>query len=133
MDTDELTAALVGPAELNTVSHRIIGCAYNVGNTLGSGFLEKVYENALAHEIRKTGLTVSQQHPLKVWYDEVIVGEYVADLLVEDQVLVELKTARNLEDAHMAQCLNYLKALGLRLCLLINFGRSKVEVKRIIR
>jgi len=120
-------------ADLNVISHQIIGCSYAVSNALGAGFLEKVYENALAHEIRKQGLLVHQQHPLTVRYDGVVVGEYVADMFVENQVLVELKASRNLEDAHLAQCLNYLKALDLRLCLLINFGKPKVEIKRIVR
>jgi GxxExxY protein len=103
-----------------------------VGNTLGSGFLEKVYENALAHELRKAGLTVKQQHSLKVHYDHVIVGEYAADLLVEGAILVELKAIRALDDVHFAQCMNYLKATGLQVCLLVNFGRPRVEVKRIV-
>jgi GxxExxY protein len=116
---------------LNPITEKIIGCAYTVGNTLGVGFLEKVYENALAHELRKAGLKVGQQQPIRVRYDDIIVGEYVADLLVEDCVLVELKAVQNLDSIHMAQCINYLKATGLRLCLLINFGTRKVGIKRI--
>jgi GxxExxY protein len=87
-------------------------------NTLGVGFLEKVYENALAHELRKAGLTVAQQHCFSVIYDDVTVGEYVVDLMVEQALLVELKAARALDDAHHAQCLNYLKAsvYGLARC-----------------
>lgn len=109
----------------------MIGCAYTVSNTLGAGFLEKVYENALAYEIRKTGLKVEQQAPVLVRYDGLVVGDYVADLLVEGCVLVELKAARQLDDAHKAQCINYLKATGLRLCILLNFGSPRIEVKRI--
>ena len=108
--------------EVNEVTEAIIGCAYSVANTLGAGFLEKVYENALAHEIKKRGLLVSQQSPLTVQYDEIVVGQYVADLVVADQVLVELKATKTLDEIHMAQCLNYLKATGLPVCLLINFG-----------
>ncbi|MCX5810531.1 MAG: GxxExxY protein [Proteobacteria bacterium] len=119
--------------ELEHITEKIIGCAYTVANALGSGFLEKVYENALVHEIRKAGLTVNQQHPIPVMYDSVVVGDYVADLIVADEVLVELKTVRNMEDIHIAQCLNYLKATGLKLCLLINFGTPRIQVKRIIR
>jgi GxxExxY protein len=117
---------------LNRVSERIIGGAMTVLNTLGSGFLEKVYENALAHELRKAGLAVAQQHGIAVQYDGVIVGEYAVDLLVEDAVLVELKAVRALDDIHRAQCLNYLKATDLHLCLLVNFGKTRLEVKRIV-
>jgi len=119
--------------EINQITEKVIGSAYQVGNGLGSGFLEKVYENALAHEIRKTGLNVAQQHPIRVFYDGVIVGDYFADLLVEDCLLVELKTVKQLDDVHMAQCMNYLKATGYQVCLLINFYRSKVEIKRVVR
>ncbi|MFA6561749.1 MAG: GxxExxY protein [Verrucomicrobiia bacterium] len=122
MDTDNL----------NVVTEKIIGAAYAVGNTLGSGFLEKVYENALVHEIRKTGLRVDQQHDIQVRYDGVVVGDYVADLLVEGRVLVELKAVQALDDIHLAQCLNYLKATKLKICLLINFGKPKVEIRRIV-
>ncbi len=117
---------------LNSISERIIGCAYRVSNTIGSGFLEKVYENALAHELRKSGLGVEQQKPIQVLYDGIVVGDYMADLLVEKCVLVELKAAKGLDEIHFAQCLNYLKATGLGLCLLINFGTFKVQVKRIV-
>lgn len=116
---------------LNQISERILGCAFAVSNGLGSGFLEKVYENALAHELRKAGLSVVQQHAIAARYDGVVVGEYVADLLVESVVLVELKHARVIDDVHLAQCLNYLKATGLRLCLLLNFGKPRAEIRRI--
>ncbi len=102
---------------LDSLTERIIGCAYTVGNALGNGFLEKVYENALAHELRKAGLKVEQQRNLKVSYDGVVVGDYVADLLVDESVLVELKSAKSLDDFHVAQCLNYLKASGLQVCV----------------
>jgi len=116
---------------INQISQRIIGCAFAVSNGLGSGFLEKVYENALAHELRKAGLSVVQQHAMVAKYDGVIVGEYVADLLVESLVLVELKHARGIDDVHLAQCLNYLKVTGLRLCLLLNSGKPRIDVRRI--
>lgn len=119
--------------ELNRTTKRIIGCAYEVSNQLGSGFLEKVYENALVYELCREGFAVDQQWGIEVLYDgNVVVGKYVADLLVEDRVLVELKAVKALDDVHMAQCLNYLKATGLTLCLLINFGTPKVQVKRIV-
>lgn len=119
--------------ELNQISEKIIGCAFKVSNALGDGYLEKVYENALAHELRKAGLSVLQQHGLKVHYDTVVVGEYVPDLLIEDEVIVELKAIKALQDTHAAQCINYLKTTGLRLCLLLNFGRPKIEVRRLVR
>ena len=114
------------------LTETIIGCAYTVANTLGSGFLEKVYENALTHELRKKGLQVEQQRAIPVYYDKVVVGEYLADLLVEGSVLVELKAIKNIEDIHKAQCIHYLKATGLMICLLINFGTPKVQIKRIV-
>ena len=115
------------------VSERILGCAYAVANSLGPGFLEKVYENALAHELRKAGLTVIQQQGIEVHYDGVLVGDFVADLVVDGRMIVELKACQELSDAHVAQCLNYLKATGLPVCLLLNFGKAKVEVRRFER
>jgi len=119
-------------SDLDKITEKIIGCAYTVGNTLGCGFLEKLYENALTLELRKAGLKTVQQHGIQVRYDGIIIGEYVADLLVEGIVLVELKAVKALDDIHAAQCLNYLKATGIQICLLINFGRPRVEVKRLI-
>jgi GxxExxY protein len=117
---------------VNRLSNRIIGCALTVLRALGTGFLEKVYENALVHELRKSGLTVLQQHPTVVLYDGIVVGDYAVDLLVEDIVLVELKVARAIDEIHLAQCLNYLKASGLHLCLLLNFGKPRLEIKRVV-
>jgi GxxExxY protein len=116
---------------LNELSGRVIGCAFNVSNTLGAGFLEKVYENALAHELRKAGLDVVQQRGLTVTYDGIVVGQYFVDLMVEQALLVELKIASTGDEGHRAQCLNYLKASDLRLCLLLNFGKSRLEIKRV--
>jgi GxxExxY protein len=116
---------------LNALSERIIGAAYKVSNTLGAGFLEKVYENALAHELRKSGLRVEQQFPIPVYYDGVLVGDFFADLLVEATVLVELKAVEAFDDIHTAQCLNYLRGTSLPLCLLLNFGKPRVQVKRL--
>lgn len=108
---------------------KIIGCAYLVHNTLGSGFLERVYENALRIELAKQGLSVKQQEPIKVWYEGHIIGEYWADLLVEDVVIVELKAVQTLSKEHEVQLVNYLSATGIDIGLLINFG-SSVQVKR---
>ena len=117
---------------LNDLSGRVIGCALTVLNTLGVGFLEKVYENALAYEMRAAGLRVAQQCRVKVHYNDVVVGVYAADLVIEGMLLVELKTVKELDDAHRMQCTNYLKASGLRLCLLLNFGKSRLEIKRLV-
>ncbi len=117
---------------INRVTEKIIGCAFTVGNRLGCGFLEKVYENALVIELRRAGLHIAQQQLMKVLYDEVVVGTYLADVVVEDSVLVEIKAVKLLDEIHSAQCLNYLKATGLPLCLLINFGRPRVDIKRLI-
>jgi GxxExxY protein len=118
-------------ARLNELSGRVIGCAFNVLNSLGTGFLQKVYENALVVELRTAGLRVAQQRGVRVEYKGVVVGEYVADLLVEDTLLVELKAVRARDDAHRMQCANYLKAARLPLGLLLNFGRPRLEIKRI--
>jgi GxxExxY protein len=117
--------------ELNGLSGQVIGCAFTVLNALGAGFLEKVYENALALEMRAAGLKVVQQFGMKVQYRGVVVGEYFADLIVEDALLVEVKAAKALDGAHHMQCTNYLKAAGLHLCLLLNFGRPRLEIKRV--
>ncbi|MCH8842928.1 MAG: GxxExxY protein [SAR324 cluster bacterium] len=118
------------------ITEAIIGAAYKVSNTLGAGFLEKIYENAMAIELRKSGLAVTQQAPYRVLYDVlydgVVVGDYLADMVVEETVLVELKAANSLNKSHMAQCLNYLKASNLNICLLINSGRPKVQIQRIV-
>jgi len=116
----------------DSVTERVIGCAYRVSNVLGAGFLEKVYENALAIELRKAGLPVQQQWPIAVRYEGEVVGDYVADLLVDDTVLVELKAVKSLDEVHKAQCINYLKASGVAVCLLLNFGTPKVQIKRIV-
>ena len=118
---------------LDEITGDIIGCAYEVGNVLGCGFLEKVYENAMVHEMRNNGLQVEQQRRINVHYKDAVVGEYVADLVVAGEVLVELKAVKALDEVHMAQCLNYLKATGFSVCLLINFGKTKVEIKRIVK
>jgi GxxExxY protein len=117
--------------QLNELSRAVIGRAFVVLNTLGSGFLEKVYENALAHELRKAGMAVEQQHATTVMYDGVAVGKYIVDLMIEDCLLVEIKVTRVLDDVHAAQCINYLKATGLNLCLLLNFARPRLEIKRL--
>jgi GxxExxY protein len=115
----------------NQITEIVIGCAFRVHNTLGAGFLEKVYENALVHELRKSGLGVAQQAEINVYYDGIAVGHFAADLLVESIVLVELKATKALDENHLAQCINYLRATGLRICLLLNFGSPKLQIKRV--
>ncbi len=117
----------------DALTERVIGCAFKVQNTLGCGFLEKIYENALLHECCKAGLEVRAQYPIRVLYDQIVVGEYLADLLVDGCLLIELKAAKALDDIHLAQCLNYLKATGFKTCLLLNFGSPNLEIKRIVR
>jgi len=119
-------------SRINQLTETIIAGAFQVSNVLGAGFLEKVYENALCHELRKRGIEVVQQQPIKTWYDGVVVGDYCADLIVQDEVLVELKVVKRFDNIHMALCLNYLKATKKQICLLINFANPKVEVKRIV-
>jgi GxxExxY protein len=120
----------VSEQELNALTERIIGCAFKVSNALGCGFLEKVYENALVYELRKSGMRVYAQQPINVVYDGVVVGEYYADILVADAVFLELKAAKEHDDVFTAQCLNYLKATGKPICLLLNFGKPRLDVKR---
>lgn len=111
------------------ITHTIIGAAYKVHNTLGSGFLEKVYETALRIEIELSGLRVRQQEPIPVIYRGYSIGDYYADLLVEDLVIVEIKAVRQLAKEHEVQLVHYLTATGIEDGLLVNFGQS-VEVKR---
>ena len=118
--------------KLNELTEKVIGAAYLVANQLGNGFVEKVYENALIVELKKAALNVEPQHKWQVKYDKFIVGEFFTDLLVEEKIIVEVKAVNRLDEIHLAQCLNYLKASGLKLCLLLNFGKPKVEVKRIV-
>ena len=120
------------PQEVNKITKKIIGCAYAVSNSLGIGFVEKVYENAMVVALEKAGLTVEQQFPIKVSFDGVIVGEFWADLFVEGRVLVELKAVSMLMDEHTAQALNYLRATGADVCLLLNFAKPKIEIKRLL-
>jgi GxxExxY protein len=112
------------------LTESIIGCAMKVHKTLGPGFLESVYENALAHEVRKAGLTVERQRPIRVVYDGVVVGDFVADMLVEDRVLIENKAVQTLALQHEVQLVNYLSATGIEIGLLLNFGASSLQVRR---
>jgi len=114
------------------LTERVIGALFEVSNTLGAGFLEKVYERALVAELRLQGMRVAEQAPFAAVYKGQEVGEYFADLVVEDTVVVELKCVDRFCDEHMAQCLNYLKASGMGICLLVNFQKPKVEWRRVL-
>ncbi len=118
---------------INQLCDTVRQTAYNVHLYHGHGHLEKVYENALAHRLRKLGLKVQQQHPLNV-YDEdgTLLGEYFADLVVDDRLIVELKAVREIADEHVAQVLGYLKSSRIEHGLLINFGSHKFQIKKYI-
>jgi GxxExxY protein len=116
----------------NAVAELLVGAAYEVSNTLGAGFLEKIYERALVRELRLRGVEVEAQAHYPVFYKGERIGEYVADLVVGGSVLVELKCVERFCNEHLAQCINYLKASGLRLGLLLNFQRPKVEWRRVV-
>jgi GxxExxY protein len=117
----------------NDLTAGIIGAAQRVSSRLGCGFLEKVYENALRVELKHAGLQAEQQKPIQVLYRNEPVGHYLADLVIEDTVVVELKAVSGIDPVHEAQCMNYLRASNLKICLLLNFGRPRLEVRRIVR
>ena len=123
---------IVCSMEINDVTYAINGAVFEVNRVLGPGFLEKVYENALLVELIGRGLKAKSQVPIRISYKERIVGEYVADMLVEEKVIVELKTVEELNRIHEAQLLNYLKATGIRVGLLVNFRHPKAEIKRMV-
>ena len=112
--------------------YEIIGCAMEVHNVLGYGFLEKVYENALITELQESNIIAIQQHPIKVIYKGLTVGNYVADIIVDDKIILELKSVKSICDEHIAQTLNYLKATEYKLGVIINFAEHKLEYKRLI-
>jgi GxxExxY protein len=121
--------SLVDDSEL---TERVMGAVFEVANRLGCGFLEKVYERALVRELGLRGIGAEAQVPLTVGYKGESVGEYFVDVLVEGRLVVELKCAERLAGEHTAQCLNYLRASGRRVCLLVNFQRPTVEWKRVV-
>jgi len=114
------------------LAYEIMGAAFEVHNTLGAGSFGKVYENALMIALRKRGMKCQQQAPIQVTYEGEVVGEYFADILVNDSVILELKTVDAIADIHRAQAINYLKATGLRLAIIINFAKPKLEYERIV-
>jgi len=118
--------------DLNEITYGIRGAVFEVNKVLGSGFLEKVYENALLIELRVRGFKAESQIPIKVYYKENVVGEYITDILVEGTVIVELKAIGKLEKLHEAQLLNYLKGTEIQVGMLVNFKHPKAEIKRMV-
>jgi GxxExxY protein len=116
----------------DSLTEQVIAAIFEVANTLGAGFLEEVYERALLKELTLRGIRATSQASLRVTYKDHFVGEYFADILVENTLVLELKCVDRLTNEHTAQCLNYLKASGRTVCLLINFQNSKVDWRRIV-
>jgi GxxExxY protein len=114
------------------LSYKIVGLAIQVRKELGFGFLEKVYENALMVLLEENAITAQQQVPIKVTFHNKVIGDYIADILVENQIILELKAQDKLLNVHKAQTLNYLKATGLRLAILLNFGKDRLESERLV-
>ena len=121
-----------GRTRLDVISGAVIGAAQRVSLALGVGFLEKVYENSLVLELEGTGLDIAQQRPVHVYYSGRAVGDYIPDILVGNEMIVEIKALPAIEPNHRQQCINYLRATDLRICLLLNFGRPRLEVRRFV-
>ena len=119
--------------EYQGLTEKIIGCAYRVYNKMGFGFLESVYEKCMLIELGKEGLSVEAQKPITVFYENDIVGEFVADIIVENTVILELKSVKRIVQAHEVQLVNYLVATGKPVGLILNFGERKVEIKRKVK
>jgi len=114
------------------LSYKLVGLAIQVRKELGFGFLEKVYENALMVLLRENGIRAEQQVPIKVSFHGQVIGDYVADILLENSIIIELKAVDRIIPIHKAQVLNYLKATGLRLAILLNFGKDSLEHERLV-
>lgn len=114
------------------LTYKIIGLAMEVHNELGYGFLEKVYENALMIQLKNENIKAEKQFPLKIYFKNQVVGEYYPDIIVDDKVIIELKATEKIIDAHKAQTLNYLKGTRLKVALIINFGKEKLEYERMV-
>lgn len=123
----------MGTGSREDLTRSVIGCAFSVSNELGSGFLESVYEKALMVALNAQGIAVRAQAPINVYFREEVVGVFYADLLVEDELIVELKAVKALAAEHQAQVINYLQATGIEVGLLLNFGRPRLEYRRLTR
>ena len=119
--------------EHEKLTEKIIGCAYRVYNRIGFGFLESVYENCMLIELCKANMNAESQKPITVYYENKVVGEFVADIIVDDTIILELKSVRRIIKAHEVQLVNYLVATGKSVGLILNFGERKAEIKRKIR
>ncbi|MFZ0482491.1 MAG: GxxExxY protein [Desulfobacterales bacterium] len=119
--------------EYQELTEKIIGCAYRIYNKMGFGFLESVYEKCMLIELHKEGLKAEAQRSITVSYDNEIVGEFIADIIVEDTIILELKSVKQIVKAHEVQLVNYLVATGKPVGLVLNFGERKVEIKRKIK
>ena len=119
--------------EYRELTEKVIGCAYHIYNKMGFGFLESVYEKCMLIELHKANLNAESQKPIIVYYDNQIVGEFVADIVVNDTVILELKSVKRVIKAHEVQLVNYLVATGKPIGLILNFGERKVEVKRKVK
>ncbi len=119
--------------QYSELTEKIIGCAYRVYNKMGFGFLESVYEKCLLIELKKAGLKAEAQLPVTVYYDDEVVGEFVADVMVENVIILELKSVLRVVKAHEVQLVNYLTATRRDVGLIINFGEKQVEIKRKVR
>lgn len=114
------------------LSYQIIGLAMQAHSKLGYGFLEKIYENAMMVLLRQEGIQTKQQEPITVYFEGQVVGDYYADIVVENKIILELKVAEKIIDVHKAQALNYLKATGLKLAIILNFGKERLEYERLV-
>jgi GxxExxY protein len=132
-ESSQVLNPLVTRVDLNSLTETVIGAAYEVSNTLGAGFLEKLYERALKNELALRGLSVQSQPTYSVTYKGLLIGEYTPDLVVEDSLIVELKCVDRFAPIHLAQCLSYLHASGLTRALLLNFEHPKVDCRRVTR
>ncbi len=118
--------------DINDITYQINGAVFEVNRILGHGFLEKIYQKALLIELWKRGLKAESEVPIRVQYKGELVGDYFADIVVEDRIILELKSIEKLQPVHEAQLLNYLKATGIQVGLLINFTHPKAEIKRMV-
>ncbi len=119
--------------EYQGLTEKIIGCAYRVYNKMGFGFLESVYEKCMLIELGKEGLSAEPQKPISVYYENEIVGEFIADIIVEETIILELKSVKRIVQAHEVQLVNYLVSTGKPVGLILNFGERKVEIKRKVK
>lgn len=118
--------------QINELSNKIIGYAIKVHKSLGPGFIEKIYTKALAYELEKGKINFTQEKIITIKYEDLLLGGHRLDFLIEDEIILEIKAVYEINNFHMAQTLSYLKAAGKRLGLILNFSRSKLQIKRII-